>query len=682
MKKLIALLLCAMTVVSMFAGCANKPAEVPDTPAITAPAEDVAMQYITPADALNVLEDPNYIFFDVRKAADYQTAHIPGAEGYDMDAAKEGDFDAGVATMQPAIKDLDKNIVLVCYSGKRYAQATTNVLSALGYDMSKVWTLEGGFTAWSEAYPDKTELSAEIVEPASDVAMQYITAADAEKVLNDEGYVFFDVRKAADYETSHIPGAKSYDMDAAKEGDFKAGVTTMQVATRDLDKNIVVICYSGKRYAQATTNVLSAMGYDMSKVYTLEGGFNGWTATYPTLVEPQVIVEPSSDVAMQYITPADAEKVLNDDSYVFFDVRKIADYATSHIPGALTYDMDAAKEGDFNAGVATMQPAIKDLDKNIILVCYSGKRYAQASTNVLSALGYDMSKVYTLEGGFTAWSGTYADLTETSEIDPQIAFAGSSSLAPVIASIGTAFQTEFGTWDKVNPAFVAEEIEIAVTSGGSGDGPKSVVDGTADFGMLARAVKDSEKDSLGAGYTEFMVASDALTISINKKNPLSGKMDNIDTDTIRKIFSGEIAYWDEVDASLEHKEIVIVIRDLSGGAAEVFEKNVMQGTPISANAIQTPSMGALAAKIAENEYAIGYAGYGVYNQNLDTLFAFKVDGVEPSEENILNGSYTIQRPVLFVINRPLDGAEKAFVDYIFSDTGRGIVVENGYIPAF
>ena len=39
-------------------------------------------------------------------------------------------------------------------------------------------------------------------------------------------------------------------------------------------------------------------------------------------------------------------------------------------------------------------------------------------------------------------------------------------------------------------------------------------------------------------------------------------------------------------------------------------------------------------------------------------------------------------PVLFVINRALDGAEQAFVDYIFSDKGRQIVVENGYIPAF
>ena len=556
MKKFIALLLCVLMVLPVFAGCNKAPAETPAE--VTAPAEDVAMQYISVADALAVLEDDSYIFFDVRKAADHQTSHIPGAEGHDMDAAKEGDFAAGVATMKTATQDLDKNIVIICYSGKRYAQATTNVLAALGYDMTKVYTLEGGYTAWTETYPDKVEVSTEIVAPAEDVAMQYITPADALAVLNDEGYVFFDVRKAADYETAHIPGAKGFDMDAAKEGDFNAGVATMQVATRDLDKNIIVICYSGKRYAQATTNVLSALGYDMSKVYTLEGGFTAWSETYPDTIEPAPV----------------------------------------------------------------------------------------------------------------------------GEIDPQIHFAGSSTLAPVIASIGAAYQAEYGTWDKVNPAFPAEEIDIAVTSGGSGDGPKSVIDGTADFGMLARAVKDSEKESLGAGYTEFMVASDALTISVNKNNPICALIEDLDTDTIRKIFSGEIGYWDELDASLEHKEIVVVIRDLSGGAAEVFEKNVMQGTPISENAIQTPSMGALAAKIMENVYAIGYAGYGVYNQNQDGLYAFKVDGVEPSEENILNGSYKIQRPVLFVINRELDAAEKAFVDYIFSDTGRSIVIENGYIPAY
>ena len=399
---------------------------------------------------------------------------------------------------------------------------------------------------------------------------------------------------------------------------------------------------------------------------------------------------PSNDVAMQYITADEAKELLENDAYVFFDIRKAADSSANSIPGAVAWDMDAAKEGDAEAGKATMTEATKDLDKNLILVCYSGKRYAQATTNALSAIGYDMSKVFTLEGGFNGWSEKFPELTTGTpaeevtpvEIDASIAFAGSSSLAPVIASIGEAFSTEFGTWDKVNPAFPAEEIEIPVASGGSGDGPKSVLDGTADFGMLARAVKDSEKESLGEGYVEYMVASDALTVSVNKNNPVCAIMDDIDTDTLRAIFAGEIAYWDELDASLEHKEIVVVIRDLTGGAAEVFEKQVMQGTPITENAIQTPSMGALAAKIAENEYAIGYAGYGVYNLNTDSLFAFKFNGVEPTEENILNGSYTIQRPVLFVTNRALDAAEQAFVDYIFSETGRAIVIENGYIPAF
>ena len=268
------------------------------------------------------------------------------------------------------------------------------------------------------------------------------------------------------------------------------------------------------------------------------------------------------------------------------------------------------------------------------------------------------------------------------EIDPQIHFCGSSTLAPVIASIGASYLEAYGTWDKVNPAFPAEEIDIAVTSGGSGDGPSSVVDGTADFGMLARAVKDGEKENLGEGYTEYMVASDALTISVNKNNPVCAILDDLDSETICKIFSGEIAYWDELDASLEHKEIVVCIRDLTGGAAEVFEKQVMQGTPITEKAIQTPSMGALATKIAENEYAIGYAGYGVFNLNTDKLVAFKFNGVAPTEENILNGSYTIQRPVLFVTNRALDAAEQVFVDYIFSDKGREIVIENSYILAF
>ena len=148
-KRIISLLLVIVMALSLVACGA------PAAPAATeAPAADVAMQYIKHDEAKELLENDEYVFFDIRKAADSDANSIPGAQKWDMDAAKEGDAEAGKATMTEATKGLDKKIILVCYSGKRYAQAATNALSAIGYDMSKVYTLEGGFTNWSETLPE------------------------------------------------------------------------------------------------------------------------------------------------------------------------------------------------------------------------------------------------------------------------------------------------------------------------------------------------------------------------------------------------------------------------------------------------------------------------------------------------------------------------------------------------
>ena len=160
MKKLIALLLALVMVLGLAACGASEPA-ANDTPA----AADVAMQYIKAEEAKDLLEDGAYVFFDIRKAADSSANSIPGALAYDMDAAKEGDAEAGKATMTKATEGLDKKIILVCYSGKRYAQAATNALSAIGYDMSKVYTLEGGFTNWSEVYPELTTAGPAVKAP-------------------------------------------------------------------------------------------------------------------------------------------------------------------------------------------------------------------------------------------------------------------------------------------------------------------------------------------------------------------------------------------------------------------------------------------------------------------------------------------------------------------------------------
>ena len=156
MKKFLAMLLALIMMLSLVA-CGGAPAEEGSA--------DVAMQYITVDEAKALVESDEYVFFDVRKAADAATNSIVGAQSWDMDAAKEGDAEAGKATMTEATKGLDKKIIVVCYSGKRYAQATTNALSAIGYDMSKVYTLEGGFTKWSETYPELTTAGEAVEAP-------------------------------------------------------------------------------------------------------------------------------------------------------------------------------------------------------------------------------------------------------------------------------------------------------------------------------------------------------------------------------------------------------------------------------------------------------------------------------------------------------------------------------------
>lgn len=265
------------------------------------------------------------------------------------------------------------------------------------------------------------------------------------------------------------------------------------------------------------------------------------------------------------------------------------------------------------------------------------------------------------------------------EFKSDITFTGSSSLAPVISKISDDFKEKYHFWSDIDPQFPKEKIEIYVSGGGSGTGIKSVIEGTSDFGMVARTVKETEKEKI-ENYKEYVVASDALVIAVNKENPVYQYIQNLDKETLRKIFSGGYKYWSDLDKNLEKKEILVVTRDFSGGAHEVFQKNIMGEKDVKADVIQAPSMGALTTKILENKYAIGYISYGMYNQNKDKLSVFAVDNTMPTAENIVNGSYEIQRPLLLVTKGELSKTEKYLIGFIYSKDGMLTIINNGYIP--
>lgn len=82
--------------------------------------------------------------------------------------------------------------------------------------------------------------------------------------------------------------------------------------------------------------------------------------------------------------------------------------------------------------------------------------------------------------------------------------------------------------------------------------------------------------------------------------------------------------------------------------------------------------------VADDPNAIGYISLGSLN---DTVTAVSVDGVEPTEENVASGDYAISRPFNIVYQGELEGVVADFHDFIFSEEGQAIVLEEGYVQA-
>lgn len=268
---------------------------------------------------------------------------------------------------------------------------------------------------------------------------------------------------------------------------------------------------------------------------------------------------------------------------------------------------------------------------------------------------------------------------KTQAEDTAIKIGGSSTLAPIIAKCADNFTEEYESWNKVDASLPEKPIVIFVSTGGSGFGMKSALDGTFDLGMVSKTLKDEEKAEFKDGAIT-QLGSDVLDITVNPQNPVTKVKPDLSKEEIKGIFSGEIKTWKQLDPALPDRPIVVAVRDLGGGASEVFDKAIMEGTPISPEALQIPSMGALAGKVMDNPDAIAYVSSGLVNQNSDKLFALKVDGIAPTVENITSGKYKIGRPLLLMSRDKLSKQEQLFIDYLLSDKGKAVIEEMGYIP--
>lgn len=248
--------------------------------------------------------------------------------------------------------------------------------------------------------------------------------------------------------------------------------------------------------------------------------------------------------------------------------------------------------------------------------------------------------------------------SSSNEVSGTVSTDGSTSMEKVIGALGEAFMEE------------NSGVDFTYNPTGSGSGISAVANGTCDIGLSSRHLKDEEKEQ---GLEETVLAIDGIAVIVNKENTVT----DLTLEQISDIYTGKITNWSEVGG--EDGEIVVIGREAGSGTRDGFE-SITETEDACQLRQELTSTGDVIATVGTNKNAIGYASLASVKDDVTKL---KVNGVEPSAETILDGTYAIQRPFVFVTKKDtkLSDTAQAFMDYALSDDAKSIIEDAGVVPA-
>ncbi|MGC9530307.1 MAG: phosphate ABC transporter substrate-binding protein [Candidatus Bipolaricaulaceae bacterium] len=230
-------------------------------------------------------------------------------------------------------------------------------------------------------------------------------------------------------------------------------------------------------------------------------------------------------------------------------------------------------------------------------------------------------------------------------------------------------------------AEMSPQVAISVQGGGSGTGIAALIDGTCEIADASRAMKPSEWErAVQAGVYPYHwhIANDGIAIVVHPANPVS----QLTLEQIKLIYTGQVTSWKEIGGP--DLRLVPVSRDTASGTFEVFNDIVLRGEePTAQRILFQPSNAAVADAVARTPGAIGYVGLGYLNPSIKPLAVAAEEGgsyVLPSEETLIDGTYSIARPLYMITDSFPKGAVRQFISFILSDEGQKLVKEAGYVP--
>lgn len=247
--------------------------------------------------------------------------------------------------------------------------------------------------------------------------------------------------------------------------------------------------------------------------------------------------------------------------------------------------------------------------------------------------------VSTLVGSASAASG----------LSGKITINGSTALLPLTLQAAKEFQ-------KLNP-----KVRIAASGKGSVTGPQAVKKGIADIGACDW---DASMDVPGFKAFDGQVANKVAVIPFATIVNKNVKVNNLTTEQLKGIYSGKITNWKEVGG--DNADIVVITRAFGSGTRVNYQAKALGGGDIvkkDKNYKEVGSSGDMKTAVATTPNAIGYIDLVYVNSDVK---AVSFNGVAPTTDNVINGTYKIWAYGYYMTKGQPTGATKAFIEYVQS----------------
>jgi phosphate transport system substrate-binding protein len=284
------------------------------------------------------------------------------------------------------------------------------------------------------------------------------------------------------------------------------------------------------------------------------------------------------------------------------------------------------------------------------------------------------------------------------QVDPAVpAYTSVSGVSGNLSSIGSDTLNNLMTLWSEGFRKAYPSVRIQVEGKGSSTAPPALVEGTAQFGPMSRAMKDSEIQAFEAKYgyppTEVRVAVDALAVYVHRDNPLA----QLSLPQVDAIFSknrncgapANLATWGAVgvSGSLGARPIRLYGRNSASGTYGYFKQVALCEGDFADTVKEQPGSASVVQGVAGDAQGIGYSGIGYRTSGVKPLALSKADGqpaATTSPDDVYSGRYPLARYLYIYVNRrpgaPLDPLRLEFLRFVLSRPGQETVVKDGYLP--